>query len=155
LLCGGSCVDTQNDRKNCGVCAKDCGIGDCSKGVCGPRVLASGTGFRALAVDDSGVYFGLGNILGKCPLSGCNDPPDQLAAALVANDIALTVSALYFADGYTLSYVPKTGGVATKVVQGAGISALTSDGTIVSWARFGDVRGQVFTPGSTKLLSVQ
>lgn len=82
-------------------------------------------------------------------------PPDQLAAALVANDIALTVSALYFADGYTLSYVPKTGGVATKVVQGAGISARRSDGTIASWARFGDVRGQVFTPGSTKLLSVR
>ena len=147
-LCGGLCVDTLSDAKHCGACAKDCGIGGCTKGVCGPRVLASGVGFRGLAVDESGVYFGLANSLRKCSLNGCNDPPDQLEIGLLADEIALTVNEVYFANSFALSYVSKAGGTKTKVEQGSGISGLTSDGFSVSWATWGDIHsGGKLIPG--------
>jgi hypothetical protein len=35
LCCGGGCVDTSTDAKNCGACGHDCGSLTCAGGVCG------------------------------------------------------------------------------------------------------------------------
>jgi hypothetical protein len=35
MLCGGSCIGTQTDARNCGACGKTCGGGQiCSSGMC-------------------------------------------------------------------------------------------------------------------------
>src|SRR6516164_6509283 len=40
MQCGGKCVDTQNDKNNCGACGKTCETG-CSGGYCTPTLLAN------------------------------------------------------------------------------------------------------------------
>jgi hypothetical protein len=39
--CGGACVDTQNDRNNCGRCGHSCVAGDCVAGECQSWTVAS------------------------------------------------------------------------------------------------------------------
>jgi hypothetical protein len=59
LTCAGTCVDSQNDPKNCGACGHDCLGGDCVSGFCQPQVLVSnaGTSPRVIAIDSTNIFF--------------------------------------------------------------------------------------------------
>ncbi len=80
--CGGTCVDTSIDDKNCGKCAHDCGgVGLCTDGVCQPQVIRDKIAYGpvTMTVDDNGVYFYAQNDnafqIQKCPLAGCTQTP--------------------------------------------------------------------------------
>src|SRR5262245_28736327 len=56
--CGGVCVATDSDAKNCGTCGHDCLEGGCLSGKCQPIELTEGLDQpSALALDDSGLFF--------------------------------------------------------------------------------------------------
>ncbi len=149
ILCAGLCVDPEKDSKNCGSCKKDCGIGACEAGTCGPRVLAPGPGMRGLAVDATGVYFGLNNTIRKCSLTGCNDPPDTLATTILGNRLAVTADSIYVASGIDLRKVPKQGGKSTKIGTYSSLIGPTTSGGIICWSS----SGTVYCGSSSKVAS--
>ena len=66
-LCGGACVDTRTDAKNCGRCSHDCLGGACAAGTCQPITLAKGLNIpQGLAQDRTSLYvtvWGSGQVL--------------------------------------------------------------------------------------------
>lgn len=42
MCCGSTCLDTNNDPKNCGSCAHDCLGATCKNGLCQPQALFTG-----------------------------------------------------------------------------------------------------------------
>ena len=83
--CGGACVDTGSDPKNCGSCGHDCLGGTCSGGQCQPSAVVSNTGdnVRAFAIDSTYVYYQAQDSTGfvnayridKRTVNGSNSPP--------------------------------------------------------------------------------
>ncbi|MGH7280234.1 MAG: hypothetical protein ACRELY_01820 [Polyangiaceae bacterium] len=61
--CGGSCVELDTDKKNCGSCGHDCLGGDCNDSKCVPTAVFTGTadaatgGVQTIAVDPKGIYW--------------------------------------------------------------------------------------------------
>ncbi len=56
--CGGACVDTQQDPKNCGRCGHDCLGGECDLGKCQPIVIApSQANLTDIITDGTYVYW--------------------------------------------------------------------------------------------------
>lgn len=57
-MCVKTCVDTQTDPKNCGMCGRDCKDATCKNGSCQGIVLASALPApRGIAIDATRVYF--------------------------------------------------------------------------------------------------
>jgi hypothetical protein len=79
-FCNGSCVDEQNNSKNCGACGHDCLAGPCSAGACQSVTLVpplddSGQAIvSGLAVDSTNVYWTVESLVMKCSLGGCSQP---------------------------------------------------------------------------------
>jgi len=56
--CGGACVDTESDPKNCGSCPHDCLGGACITGHCQPAVVVGSTAvLSVIGVDSTSLYY--------------------------------------------------------------------------------------------------
>jgi len=69
--CGDVCVDLSSSSDHCARCNRSCGGAKCELGVCGVDTFATGlTGLNAFALDETHVYFTLGNFVRRCPKAG-------------------------------------------------------------------------------------
>jgi hypothetical protein len=142
VACGGVCVDTQTDSKNCGACEHDCLGAACDDGLCKEELVSpAGT---ATAVDVTGgvVYWteqGTNNAVRKCPTTGCATLPAALATPTNPKGIAVPegANAIFYADNQYGSIVYKMGldgasptGWTGTTSNGAG---LVASGTEIYW----------------------
>jgi hypothetical protein len=110
LCSGGACIDTRTDPANCGACGVSCQsvTGDpsaqCVLGGCRTMsVVASGTRYYGLTVDDTAVYYSTATTVEALPKAG--GPAIVLASGLSAPATWLVVdsTSLYWGSFGSLS----------------------------------------------------
>jgi hypothetical protein len=95
-------ADLTADPRNCGRAGHDCGLGDCSAGVCQPFAYATGEpGPWGLAIDSNNIYWTndvAPGSLKSCPLTGCpaSGPTTIWSAATEITRVAVDSSNIYF-----------------------------------------------------------
>ena len=102
VACGAACVDLDKDDKNCGKCGRVCGA-RCSKGVCDPSKVISGTDtINGIAPTGPQVFFTAGSRVLACPAAGCPATPQQLVTmSYPANGIVTTAGTVVFQSAPT------------------------------------------------------
>jgi hypothetical protein len=90
-VCGGSCVDTQTDPRNCGGCGKTCSAGGaCQAGSCRTRCVAGATAC-SMGVADACVVLGGSDPL-HCGACGTACGAGQTCVAGTCRDVAPAVA---------------------------------------------------------------
>ncbi|HEY2510765.1 MAG TPA: hypothetical protein VGI39_07915 [Polyangiaceae bacterium] len=97
--CGGA--DLQQDAKNCGRCAHDCGGGTCSAGVCQAWTLVPGQpGSAAITADDTSIYWSSvssGQIL-KANKDGTQPAVLSTVESSIPDNMVMDSTTLYWGD---------------------------------------------------------
>ena len=100
-VCGGSCLDTKTDGRNCGACAHDCQGASCQMGACQPVALASNLSSPwGIAVGGGNVYWtnsGDGTVM-TLPAIGGATPTTLATTQSTPMSIALDAAHAYWVD---------------------------------------------------------
>ncbi|MCA9630019.1 MAG: hypothetical protein KC766_20250 [Myxococcales bacterium] len=138
-LCGGSCVELDNDAKHCGRCGHDCLAGTCSDGKCQRFTLASPKDPIGITADDTTVFWvdaDAGEI--QSAPRGTANQHNTLATGLT-NPFAVVIqdSDLIFIEKATngrVRRIPKAGGTPVGIA-GSQVtpSALAADASSIYW----------------------
>jgi hypothetical protein len=145
-----SCGDIANDPKNCGACGHDCLGQQCHSGRCDPAVLVTDQDDpRAIAVDDTRVYWGSGGAGGvnacdkkKCDPDGGTTHVSDEGSGVVA--MVMTKFAVFWALGDDVKRLAKDTGDVAALGNGviSNLDALAVDDTQF-WFTFGNPTGGV------------
>jgi hypothetical protein len=139
-VCGGTCVNTNNNGQNCGACGHDCLGGGCIGGVCQPVTLASGLGDAlGVAVDATNVYFTEGNAgtVAKAPLTATGVVTPLATGLPTTVGVAVDTSGnVYFATNAPsggITKIPAGTTTLTPIASQANAFWLVTDGAHVYW----------------------
>ncbi len=103
--CANTCLDVDNDPKNCGTCGHDCGGAKCVAGKCLPVEIGLTTDKDAtsLVFDGGHLFFTTinsnnGSVF-DCPVQGCATPPAKVISGLAfPGDVAVNATTVFAPD---------------------------------------------------------
>jgi hypothetical protein len=155
-LCGGACVDTQQDVANCGACGATCS-GICTAGACDTTanpIIAQGTSPQSLAADGTSVFWIDGGNVMQVDRGGLSAPIMLATGQQGPRQLALSGSSVFWINGTGGGLWTTTKGTpgATFVTNTTNPSHLAANSTYVYYDFNGDALYRVPTAGGAPQL---